>query len=83
MRKRNQKQLFFDTARLPKYPTFRASPSEGTAENHLHKNSSQVGCVIGRAHAKPKPSTPRVPPARGGFYGFWAVSKNRCFFDRV
>ena len=45
-------QRFFNTARLSKYLTFRASPSEGTAENHLHKNSSQVGCVIGRAHAK-------------------------------
>ena len=45
-------QQFFNTARLPKYPTFRASPSEGTAENHLHKNSSQVGCVKGRAHAR-------------------------------
>ena len=50
-----KKQLFFDTARVPKYPTFRASPSEGTAENHLHKNSSQVGCVIGRAHARAQP----------------------------
>ena len=52
MRKRKQKQLFFNTPRVPKYPTFRASPSEGTAENHLHKNSSQVGCVISKEHAR-------------------------------
>ena len=52
MRKRIQKLRFFDTAPIPKDTTFRASPSEGTAENHLHKNSSQVGCVIGRAHAR-------------------------------
>ena len=32
---------------------------------------------------EPNPSTPREPPARGGFCRFLAVSKNRSFFDSV
>ncbi len=52
MRKQKQNRHLSDTAPGTKRPTFRASPSEGTAENHLQKNSSELGWVIGKEHAR-------------------------------